>query len=313
MGRNGPWWHAFDYIFLMRPTLMPAVWSLFLFGLCHAPGNVQTTNTPHMFLSLGLLTLVMGAGYIHNQLHDIESDRINNKLFLLPEGHISVPSARRLYISCTLIAIAGAWIYAYWLGLLIVLSALLSYAYNAPPFRWKDRPIAGVLANSTGYGYVAFAIGWGTASAFTWPMLTQSIPYAMGCGSFYLLTTVLDAEGDKAAGKITIGVKYGFISAVIVSILFLVTGIISAFLVENYIIAFPYLVSLPLFFWTLKTLKVSHAKITLGFSTLAFSMAAIVCYPPYMGILILLFIMIKLYYKHRFNFDYPPLRMPRET
>ena len=85
MGRNGPWWHAFDYIFLMRPALMPAVWSLFLFGLCHAPGNVQTTNTPHMFLSLGLLTLVMGAGYIHNQLHDIESDRINNKLFLLPK------------------------------------------------------------------------------------------------------------------------------------------------------------------------------------------------------------------------------------
>lgn len=313
MGRNGPWWHVFDYVFLMRPTLMPSVWSLFIFGFCHSPGHVQIYNTLEMFIPLICLTLVAGAGYIHNQLYDIESDRINNKLFLLPESHISVQSARRWYIYCSLFAILGGLIYGYWLGLLIILSAFLSYAYNAPPFRWKDRPIAGVLANSSGYGYVAFAIGWGSASTLSWPLLIQAIPYAIGCGSFYLLTTVLDAEGDQKAGKITMGVKYGVSVTVGVSILFLLAGILSALMIKNYVIFIPYVMSLPLFIWTMKSMKISHAKITLGISTLAFSAAAVMCYPPYLGVLFLLLIMVKLYYKHRFNFDYPPFQIPRET
>lgn len=313
MGRGGPWWHALDYVFLMRPTLMPSVWSLFLFGLCHAPGFGDAVNTPAMFFPLFLLTLVAGAGYIHNQIYDIESDRINNKLFLLPEGHISVASAQRWYYTCTGLAIGAAFLYDWRLGSLITLSAVLSYGYNAPPFRWKDRPFAGVLSNSIGYGYVAFAIGWISASSLEHKMFLDALPYAAGCGSYYLLTTVLDTKGDEAADKITMGVKFGFTITVVVANLILLLGIIMAFINNNNLVLTPYLISLPLFLWIIMTKKIAHAKIALGFSTLAFSAAAMVCYPPYFIALLLLLIMIKLYYKHRFNFDYPPFRIPKES
>ena len=49
--------------------------------------------TPSFTLGFLIYTMIMGAVYIVNQITYIETDRINNKLFILPKGLVSVRAA----------------------------------------------------------------------------------------------------------------------------------------------------------------------------------------------------------------------------
>ena len=78
-----------DHIFLMRPLLLFPIWSPFLFGYYRSGG----TWGNHLILPMIMLTALGGGGYVLNQIFDLESDKINRKLFILPKGYISLKAA----------------------------------------------------------------------------------------------------------------------------------------------------------------------------------------------------------------------------
>ena len=69
-----------DYLFVLRPTLFFPVWTVFLASyhasLFFEPEKIVPINP---LIVAFLLSLLMGAVFIFNQLADIETDRKNKK------------------------------------------------------------------------------------------------------------------------------------------------------------------------------------------------------------------------------------------
>jgi 4-hydroxybenzoate polyprenyltransferase len=110
-----------DYIFVLRPALFFPVWTVFLAGY-HAnmlfdptnnlPGSeIIAANNP--IITAVLLTLLMGAVFIFNQVADIQSDKKNQKLFFLANGIIKKNAAILEGIVLTIFSIGAAFFFNY--------------------------------------------------------------------------------------------------------------------------------------------------------------------------------------------------------
>jgi homogentisate phytyltransferase/homogentisate geranylgeranyltransferase len=92
-------------------------------------------------LGLVIYTFVLGGVYVLNQIMDIETDRLNKKLFLLSGGYVTVKAA---YIE-----MAVLWALALILSVkfgalflfLIMLSILLGVLYSLPPIKLDRKSV----------------------------------------------------------------------------------------------------------------------------------------------------------------------------
>ncbi|MBD3289838.1 hypothetical protein GF337_13615 [candidate division KSB1 bacterium] len=299
----------FDYFFVLRPTLFFPVWTVFLANY-HAKLSFDefTPRTTEVFnpVIIGtLLTMLMGSAFIINQIKDIVSDKKNNKLFIIADGYIKKKDA----IIEALILLSVAMILAFYLnfGIGIVLSSVFivtGILYNLKPFEWKDKTFFAIIANFLG-GITVASVGWISSGIADLRFLVYATPYGLGLLAVYFLTTLADIKGDAEAGKITIGVKYGFKISVFLALIFEVAAITMSFYLKDYILFIPALISLPLFVITAITQKLEDALRTIKFSVLFVSIAVCIKFPYYFIILVALFYFSKWYYKRRFNIDYP--------
>ena len=90
-----------DYLMLLRPTLFFSVWVMICIGMYISSilsntveMNIIDYNAHTLIMFFGI-TLVCGSTFIINQLSDVDSDRINNKVFLL-NGMISSKDALKI-------------------------------------------------------------------------------------------------------------------------------------------------------------------------------------------------------------------------
>jgi len=191
----------------MRPVLLGPVWTMVLVGHSRAHGCGFGEGSDRLGVILVLFSLLMGGIYILNQVNDVEVDRLNNKLFLLANGWLSIKSALFQAWVFLMLAVGGAFYLQWKLGALLLVSMGLGMAYNAG---WKGKPVSGLMANMVGLGVLAFAVGWMAASSeFGWKTLWYSIPYPLAIGAVYANTTVLDVEGDRKVGKETLAGRFG--------------------------------------------------------------------------------------------------------
>jgi len=300
-------WKCLDHLFLLRPVLMPPLWTILLLGY------YQGRRGLGYFGPLGrtflFSTFLMGAIYILNQLRDIESDRINRKLFLLPEGWVSSWSAWAEAIILFLLAGFGTFKIAPPLGFAFLFAMILGAAYSFPPLSLKDRPWGGLLANMLGHGLLAFSFGWLTASpSFSLRLLCYSLPYGLAIGAVYLNTTLPDREGDRIVGKRTLGIIWGRRRVVLLSTIFVLLAAGGGYLNGDLPLLASSLVVLPLFvranFGSGMEVVVRATKV----SILVLSGAACLFFPWYFLLLVVGLIGSRFYYRRRFNLAYPGLR-----
>ena len=154
-----------DIIFLLRPTLFFSVWVMVVVGMSSAqmhlishPLWIAELSWQTFFAFVGL-TFVCSSTFILNQISDVESDRINKKLFLVgqyfsPEQSQSI--AKFLLTSGFIISIIANWFTTIILGGIYFVWGII---YNQKPFIWKKKPILGWFANSI-VGVLLFMIGW---------------------------------------------------------------------------------------------------------------------------------------------------------
>ena len=259
----------------------------------------------------------MASIYVVNQIVDIESDRINHKLFLLPNGIISVRTAWICAFLCAIIGIVTSFFYDGVILFLFIAGLLLGYLYNLPPFQLKNCAWGGVLANSLGHGMITFLVGWYASKIGTTidtqvmvKGLLSSVAPALANGAVFLATTIPDADGDQLTGKKTFCVKYGEKVTAVTAALFCFGALGFSFFIEInfWVMAVPTIISL-LFFVSFAIFP----KRDLAFKTfkwpvflLSFSVALFV--PEYGFLILATFAGSRAYYQIRFGIEYPTFK-----
>ncbi len=247
----------------------------------------------------------MAGIFILNQLQDIESDRENNKLFLLGDGYIPVLHGWLEAIVMMLVALVIAarldrdvLIYT---ALFIVVSG---YFYNYKPFEFKNFPLRGLLANMA-MGWLAFCLGWLLYVAPSWTMVIASLPYLTYNTALYFLTTLPDVKGDSAVRKITFPVRYGYGPTIWLSfILFFSTIVISVVQGNGFMCIISTLV-MPFIARAVYDQRRSTAVVAVKLGIFFFALGVCLKFPPFLLMMLVAFGITKFYYKKRFNLDYP--------
>ena len=309
--------HPLDIFFLLRPPMLIPVWTFFLAGYWRSKDLSIDSIIPfiketillgsHFWLSFVSYSLLLGAVYIVNQIVDRESDRLNNKLFLIPLGIISVKLAYT--ISGILVIVAFSIVITYGLIFLsfIFLSLVLGLLYSVSPFRFKGRPIIDIFSNAIGYGVLAFGIGWLTTSIFSWKLFLYAVPYFFATASIFSISTILDIEGDREDGAITSAVRFGKKNILRISIITLLLSFIFALILKDILIITTSLVSLPLILFVFVKKKDRFLTVYMRGGSYILIVLVSILFPWFFILLIFLYLISKFYYKFRFGIDYPSL------
>ncbi len=308
---------ALDLFFLIRPPMLIPVWTFFLAGYWRAMG-VSVREIPgfikgsiflegNFWISFVAYSLLLGSIYIVNQIVDRESDKKNKKLFLIPFEIISVKLA--VFISIILVIISFGMTYRF--GILYVVFLLISFViglfYSLPPFRVKGRPVLDILSNAAGYGILAFGIGWLTAVSFNWKIFILCIPYFFATASVFVVSTILDMEGDRNDGASTTAVKFGDSTSLFIGVVMLLFALISAILLSDLLIIVTSVISLPLLIKALVSKQRKFITLYMRGGSYVLIFLVGILFPWYFLILLFIFFISKYYYKYRFDINYPEL------
>lgn len=198
-----------DILFVTRPLILVPAWAFYTLG-------AHTHRVPRAFEHTAViqsafwcLTGVLACAYVLNQIFDLESDRLNGKgLFL----------TRRVFRPRTMLIVAlvcfsgASLLYPNTHAVQrapLTAALLLALVYSLPPLRLCARPWWDLAANAFGYGGLAYVIGHGALSNDMTPAIVGAVPWVLLVAATFLHTTILDVEGDAAAGKHTTTVVIG--------------------------------------------------------------------------------------------------------
>ena len=161
-----------------------------------------------LWIAMCGFSFIVASIYVVNQIVDIESDRINHKLFLLPHGYLSIRTAWLLAIACAAGGLASTLLFDMTMFFLFSASLLLGIFYNLPPLQLKNHAWGGVIANILGHGILTFLVGWHAgqssdidAFASMKQGLLSSLSPGFAIAAVFLATTIPDAAGDRLTKK----------------------------------------------------------------------------------------------------------------
>ncbi len=301
-----------DYFFVLRPTLFYPVWTVALAGYwaqerMHDTAALQQTSAGQALFFLASLTCVLGASFLLNQITDIVSDRINNKLYLIANGAISLRSAWTETAILALTPIIATAVLRSDLAWLLVAAFLVTgLAYSVRPLSLKDRPWGGMMANLVG-ALIIFAYGWCMNGQCNLALLQHAWPYLSAIWAVYFYTTIPDRKGDQAAAKITVAVTWGFKKTVIAGLLADLIAMATALWLADWIMLAAATMALP--FFILACIKKTDESVlrTNKFAILFLTLFICIRFPVYLAVAVALYFFSKWYYRRRFNVTYPSL------
>lgn len=322
--------HFLDYIIILRPLLLIPGWTMLLLGYykgfngenisqmhqINLPfiGNMPVLLHPgsEILITLFLYSLPMGAIYILNQLIDSHTDEVNGKLYLVAQEYVRksvliVQIGVLLSTSVIISLLKFSKTYTY----LVILSIILGVLYSVPPVKLKGRPILDLLANASGFGVLAFAVGWVSRSSLSMDLILKCIPYVICVSAAYINTTIPDIEGDVKSGDITTGIFLGIRNSCIISTLLVcIVPMLSWFLRDpislvSSLFSLPFFVYMTVSNWNEQSPKISAITLATKVSLLALSLLIAVFIPFYFILLILTILLVKIYYQLRFGINYP--------
>jgi len=193
---------------LLRPHLLVPAWAAAATGVAVLPaGTAAPLETRAIVAGLGW-SAVLAAGHVLNLWRDRQVDLLNRKNRFW-RGRIG---ADRLPAIAAVLAAGGIG-----LGLArpaalppLIASLLLVLAYNLPPLDLSRRWGADVMAHLVGFALVAPWLGQSLVAKTIGAELGPATIYLAGpVTAGFLWSTMLDAEGDRRAGKTTWAVRWG--------------------------------------------------------------------------------------------------------
>ncbi|MGQ9811791.1 MAG: UbiA family prenyltransferase, partial [bacterium] len=204
--RNKALYKLWDLIFLVRPPLLCASCVFFFSGVAASKSSsiISSTNEMRKALSnLILFVLITSIAFVVNQILDVESDRLNKKVFIMPLNLVRRSEAVVFALVLILAVIALSYKRALFEVALVWSGVGLGVLYSLPPVRLKSIPIADVASNSIGFGWIGFTLGWLSLAPFDGHALVLSSAYAIGMAGIFLNTLIEDEDGDRIVGDRT--------------------------------------------------------------------------------------------------------------
>ena len=297
---------VFDYLLVLRPTLLFPVWTLVLLGHYHGTAHMSHSFKFEILAAeipvyLNLDARVWVTLCLYSML-------ASDKLYLVADGYVKLPliklEAAVLFLASIVWAVV--WFHRSWAYLaLIALSTVLGVIYSVQPFRLKGKPILDLLANAIGYGGIAFLLGWAATAKLNAEALQRAIPYMFCVGAAFVNTTLPDLKGDSAHGDRTTGVLLGVRRACQLSLFLLVIAILSAWIVKDAIALISGLVSVPFFVYMNITPKRQAIILATRVGILMLSLVACILIPPYFILFGCAMLFVRWYYSARFDIVYP--------
>lgn len=209
--------HVTDIIMVTRPVLVIPVWGFCALGFQRALHLQQRTSlfftdSLNPYILIVLFSLSVASVYILNQIADIEVDKDNGGMPLIANGIISLRTSWCAAIIFALIPIVtSVVIKVYPVTIASVATIILGYVYSFRPLRFSGRPIADFISNATGYGIIAFGVGWvcGGMPIVSREFIRSALPYFFLMCAGSISSTLPDYEGDRKDGKNTTAVIFG--------------------------------------------------------------------------------------------------------
>lgn len=146
-----------------------------------------------------------------NDLHDIEGDRLNPRKTQSPlvRGVISASTSRRAMYVFAAAVFAGAATAGFTFFCLVAACALLSWAYSAPPLRWKTKPGLDLMVNAVAIGSLTLFAGWSLERPLAdFPVVVLPASLLIGV-AVYAPTLLVDLLPDRDSGYTTLGARLG--------------------------------------------------------------------------------------------------------
>jgi 4-hydroxybenzoate polyprenyltransferase len=205
---------------ISRPHFWTYLGGTFLVGYTLATRDTFSLLNPH-FLLLLVYFLVFANLFLYgiNDWFDEDTDALNEKKG--PKENLLKKEQKKV-LKYGLIASLCASAFAFFLlhgteRILFALFIFLSYAYSAPPFRFKSKPFIDFLSNAL---YILPGlIGY---SFITHTLPTPPVLIACFCWSFamHLFSAIPDIDPDRKAGITTTAVFLGKTNSLILCLAF---------------------------------------------------------------------------------------------
>jgi 4-hydroxybenzoate polyprenyltransferase len=155
------------------------------------------------------------ASNVLNQVYDLEIDRVNKPTRPLCTGEVSVGQAAWFSALFYALSLGLAWMVnpagaRHACFILVVIAAVMTYLYSAPPVRTKRFGVAANITIAIPRGMLLKMAGWSTVRP-----IVGGEPWYIGMifGIFLLGATTTkdfaDIKGDARSGCMTLPVKYG--------------------------------------------------------------------------------------------------------
>lgn len=305
---------ALDYVFILRPTHFFPLWATFFAGYVTASQSPVFSTSPFPFLAFLVSTFTAGHIYLFNQIADVETDRINRKLFILADGYVRLPVIWAEGIVLVLLSLGLAWLISLEFFLTVLFSTALGLSYTFLGF--MNRPILSLVMNSVG-GAVTFVAGvyalepsaLAARGISFWQILFWSLPHLLAYAAVSALVTLPDMDGDARCGKQTVALEYGVRWTLQFAFLADALALLLSLLTLNwhciFTIGVAALCSLPLFWYAARHQDASKIFAPVKYSMLALTLSVSIFLPPLLLLVILNFLACKAYYRSRFGVNYP--------
>jgi 4-hydroxybenzoate polyprenyltransferase len=168
---------------------------------------------PNLHVGLAVLAAAVlnAASNGLNQIYDLSNDRVNKPHRPLPSGCMTLGEAWKFVFVTYVLSLALVVVVNWETFAIYLVAALATIAYSAPPIRLKRHPIGSNLIIAVIRGELLKVAGWAAVST----VLASVEPWYIGFIYFVFLlgaTTTkdfADIKGDRAAGCITLPIKYG--------------------------------------------------------------------------------------------------------
>jgi len=299
-----------DYVFLLRPAALVPLWVFVLYGatLAERRSGVASGSTalpPELWLGLVAMSLILGGGYIQNQIADIETDRRNEKLFLLPRGIVTVRAARiELAAVWGAAAVALVWLPPAfrWVA---AGSVLLCATYSWAPIRAKARAPLDLLWNGLGFGALGAAAGWTALAPVGRGLFEPAVAYVLAVAGIIASTTIPDLDGDRVAGLRTTAAVLGERRTSLVAIILLGAAAVVGWRSRDLLALWGPLLALPLLLRAHATRRRADRVLADQVGVVAFVAVASFRSPWLLALFGAALVASRCYYARRFGIAYP--------
>jgi len=154
-------------------------------------------------------------------------------------------------------------------------------------------------------GWLAFAAGWVLVDGFNTNLIISALPYVFFNTSLYFLTTLPDMDGDRSSKKITFPVRFGFKFTIWCSFLFYFLALFLSYLLNDQFCLTILFLLIPAMFRLIIKKNIPSAVLTVKLGIFFFCLIICLKIPVFFILMFSLFFFTRIYYKKRFNFDYP--------